>query len=542
MINPRGQPCDEGAIRSVRSVPRCVAARRGWILAATILGSSIAFIDGSVVNVALPAIERDLETSVTLIQWIINAYTLCLASLLLVGGAAGDLFGRRRVFATGIALFALASLWCGLAPNAEQLILARAVQGVGAALLIPGSLAIIGASFEEAERGKAIGTWAGFSAVATAIGPLLGGWIVDHASWRLIFLINPIIALPTLWIVLRHVPESRDDDAPASLDWRGAALAFLGLGSVVFGLMASPHLGWHDPTVITAVVVGLLVLLAFLWEERRSATPMLPLTLFGSRTFSGVNLMTLLLYAALGGTMFFLPFLLIQVHGYSATQAGAVFLPFTIIMGALSRWSGGLLDRFGARLPLTIGPLIAAVGFLLLALSGTSGSYWTTFFPPMVALGLGLAVSVAPLTATVLNAVPAHRTGVASGINNAVASVASLLAVAILGAIALSHYNDTLGERAAALPESSHIRQTIESPRGMFAPEAAVARGQDGDRQIAGAIIRDALADSIRLVLLVAAGLALAAAACAMRMIDPAKGETASPRAPPHLAEHEKRA
>src|SRR5882672_9493727 len=506
MINPRARPCDQGAIRSVRDTSTCLEHQKRWVLTVTILASTMAYIDESVVNVALPAIETDLGTSVVVIQWLVNAYTLSLAALVLIGGAAGDHFGRRLVFVTGTAIFAATSIWCGLSSSVAQLITARAVQGAGAALLIPCSLAIIGAAFNEDERGKAIGTWAAFSAISSAIGPLIGGFIVDHASWRWIFLINPFIALPTIWIALRHVPESLDPDAPAGLDWRGAALALAGLGSLVFGLMASPELGWH-PIVIAALSAGMLLLIAFVWEESRSRAPMMPLGLFRSATFSGINLLTLLLYAALGGAFFFLPYLLIQAPGYSATLAGAVFLPFTLVMAALSRWAGGLLDRFGARAPLIIGPAIAALGFVLLALPGAGGPYWATFLLPMVVLGLGMAVTVAPLTTAIINAVAARQTGVAAGINNAVASLANLLAVAIVGAIALAAYNRALDHRLidGALP--SEVARAITEARGNF---AADVRAQGEDRRLAEAIVRDSLADSIRVVLLLAAALALA--------------------------------
>jgi EmrB/QacA subfamily drug resistance transporter len=521
VINPRAQPCDEGFIRSVRTTPESVTCNRTWVLAATIMGSSMAFIDGSVVNVALPAIEKNLEANVALIQWVINSYTLSLAALILIGGAAGDRFGRRRVFVIGIAIFAAASLWCGLAPNAAQLIVARAMQGVGAALLIPASLAIIGASFDEAERGRAIGTWAGFSAIAAAIAPLLGGWIVDHVSWRWIFLINPIFAVPTIWLALRHLPESRDPTARSGLDWPGALLVLAGLGGLAFGLIALPDRGWRDPLVAVSVATGVLLLIAFVWQEARNPAPLAPLDLFRSRTFSGVNLLTLLLYAALGGAFFLLPFSLIQVHGYSATLAGTVFLPFTIIMGGLSRWSGGLIDRFGARLPLTIGPAIAASGFALLAVA-PGNSYWTEFLLPIAVLGFGMAVSVAPLTTTVINAVPKHRSGIASGINNAVARVAGLLAVAIFGAIALGDYNRALDERVVTLPIET--TQTIERARGTFAVDRALEGIAGETRRIAESAIKDALAESIRHVLLLAAALALAGSLCAALTITPWRG------------------
>jgi EmrB/QacA subfamily drug resistance transporter len=438
-----------------------------WVLAATILASAIAYVDESVVNVALPAIGRDLSASPAALQWVINAYTLCLAAFLLVGGAAGDRLGRRGVFIAGVALFGLASLGCGFSRDAAQLIAARAVQGAGAALLIPCSLAIIGAAFPDNERGRAIGTWAGFSAIAAAIGPLLGGWIVDHLAWQTIFFINPVLCLAALWIAWRHLPESIDPEAPAGIDWLGALLAFIGLAGMAFGLIALPDTGLLDLTTAATLAGGAVLLATFVWHEARTPAPMMPLGLFRSASFSGVNALTLLLYGALGGAFFLLPFALISVHGYSATMAGAVFLPFTAIMAALSRWSGGLLDRVGARLPLVAGPVLVAVGFVLFALAGPETPYAMAFLLPVSIVGLGMAVTVAPLTATVIAAVPGHQTGVASGINNAVSSVASLFAIAAFGALAL----------------------------------------------------HGSLADGIRLAMLVAAALALAGAACAAATI-----------------------
>jgi EmrB/QacA subfamily drug resistance transporter len=508
----RTRPCDEGVIQSTPVAIDCPVDAKPWVLLAAILASSIAYIDESIVNVALPAIETDLVASAVVVQWLVNAYTLCLSAFLLVGGATGDQFGRRRFFIVGISIFAMASLWCGLAPSLAQLIFARAVQGAGAALLLPCSLALIGATFGETERGKAIGTWAGASSVALAIAPLLGGWIVDHFSWRWIFLVNPLIALPTIWIAYYRVPESRDPAASPDLDWRGTLLVLLGLGGLAYGLIASPISGWRDPIVLVSLIGGLLLLIAFVHVERTSRTPMLPLSLFRSQTFSAVNLLTLLLYAAVGGVFFFLPFALIQVHGYPATLAGTAFLPFTIILAALSRWAGGLLDKFGARLPLTIGPAVAALGIGLMALTVTKGSYWE-FLAAIAVLGFGMVVSVAPLTATAIDAVPAHETGVASGINNAVASVANLLAIAILGAVALAILDHALAGNLQNPALSEGVKHAIQAARGQLVIEPALGDAQGADRAEAALILRGSLAESIRWVMLLAAALALGAAA-----------------------------
>jgi len=514
------RPCDQALIEATRTAGDCIASAKPWVLAVTILASSIAYIDESIVNVALPAIETDLKTSVVVIQWLVNAYTLCLSAFVLTGGAAGDLFGRRRIFVLGIAIFAVMSIWCGLSPDIFQLILARGIQGVGAALLIPCSLAIIGATFDEAERGKAIGTWAAFSALAGAVGPLLGGWIVDHFTWRWIFLVNPVLALPAIWIALGKVPDSRNLEAKGGLDWRGSLLALVSLGSLAFGLISAPVFGWSSPTVAGALLVGLLLLVAFIWEETRSPAPMLPLGLFRSRTFSAVNLLTLLLYAGLGGAFFFLPFALIQVEGFSAVLAGAAFLPFTLIMATLSRWAGGLLDRYGAKGPLIIGPAIAALGFALFAWPIGGGSYWA-YLVPIAILGFGMVIAVAPLTATVIGAVPNHETGIAAGINNAVASVANLLAVAVLGALALGLYDGGLGRHLATKPLPSAVVRAIGEARGQFVFAPALAKVQGSDRQLAESVIRESLANSIRSVMLICAALALAGAASGMLLPSP---------------------
>jgi EmrB/QacA subfamily drug resistance transporter len=475
----------------------------------------MAFIDSSVVNVALPKMETDLSTTLSAMTWVINAYTLCMSALLLIGGAAADQLGRRRIFITGISIFALASVGCGLAPTVATLILARAVQGVGAALLIPCSLAIIGATFDEKERGAAIGVWSGTSAMAAGGGPLLGGWLVDHTSWRAIFLINPILAVPTILIALRQLQESRDADAKRGLDFVGAFLVFGGLGSLIYGLISASDRGWSDPIVVATLVLAPVLLVSFVWAESKVRTPMMPLEVFRSVTFSGVNILTLLLYGAIGGALFFLPFLLIQVHGYSATEAGGVFLPLTLMLAVLSKWGGSLVDRFGARLPLIIGPSIVACGFLLLGVPGAGGAYWTTFLLPMVVLGFGMAITVAPLTTTVLNSVATHQTGVASGINNAVAQVASLLLIAVLGTVGIATLSHALDQHMASAQASPEVRDIVNTARKGFVMPAMPSNASDPAWRIARTIIADSFVDTIRHVMLIAATLSFASGAAA---------------------------
>ncbi|MDE2136730.1 MAG: MFS transporter [Gammaproteobacteria bacterium] len=428
------QPCAVEVIRSTRATPG-LGRHKSWILAVAVLGSTMAYIDESVVNVALPRIQADLHTALASMQWVVNAYTLSMSALLLIGGAAADRFGRRRLFLTGVVTFALASVACGLAPNAPTLIGARAMQGVGAALLVPCSLAIIGAAFDESERGRAIGIWSGAEAFAGGAGPLLGGLLIDHLSWRTIFLINPLIATPTVWVALRHLPESVDPAARPGLDWRGAMLVFAGLASLIYGLISAATLGWRDPAVVGSLLVAVVLLAGFVLAEHRSAAPMVPLALFASASFSGVNLLTLFLYGALAGAFFFLPFVLIKAHGFSATAAGAVYLPYTLVVAILSRWSGRLSARLGARWPLIAGPAVAALGFASLGALAGEPRYWT-YLGPMLLLGFGMAITVTPLTTIVLNSVRDADTGIASGINNVVASVAGLLVIAALGTLA----------------------------------------------------------------------------------------------------------
>src|ERR1700730_5466547 len=365
-----------------------------WTLGATILGSSMTFIDATVVNVALPALQTDLHATITDVQWVIEAYALFLGALILVGGSMGDQVGRKRVFLFGVVFFTVASMLCGIATAPLTLIVGRALQGIGAAFLVPGSLAIISATFDDAERGRAIGTWSGFSAITAAIAPVTGGWLIEHVSWRAVFFLNVPLAVIVLALSFSFMGESRDPSRTARIDWSGAGLAVLGLGGGVFGLLEWPPLGAGHPLVLAALAIGMLSLILFVVVERGASNPMLPLGLFQSRTFTLANLLTFLLYAALAVIFFLVPMNLIQVQGYTATGAGAALLPFPLIMFALSRWSGGLVARIGSRLPLTAGPALAALGVGLYARPGIGGSYWLTFFPAVVVLRVGLGGTV----------------------------------------------------------------------------------------------------------------------------------------------------
>jgi EmrB/QacA subfamily drug resistance transporter len=491
-------------------------------LAATILASSMTFIDATVVNVALPALQADLHATITDVQWVIEAYALLLGALILVGGSMGDQFGRKRVFLFGVVFFTAASMLCGIAASPRVLIVGRALQGAGAAFLVPGSLAIISATFDDAGRGRAIGTWSGFSAITTAIGPVSGGWLVEHASWRAVFFLNAPLAIVVLALSFRFMEESRDPSRTGRIDWSGAALGVFGLGGIVFGLLEWPPLGARHPLVLAALGIGTVSLAWLMHVERRAPNPMLPLTLFRSRTFTLANALTLLLYAALGVMMFLMPMNLIQVQHYTATAAGAALLPFPLIMFALSRWSGSLVARIGSRLPLTIGPVIAAGGLALYARPGIGGSYWTTFFPAVVVLGFGMAITVAPLTATVMGAVDVRHAGSASGVNNAVARVAGLLAIAVFGVALARTFQVRVTPRLDGIALSQPERRGLDRELSRMAGADITTLSIPPPKQRAiRAVVDEGFVSAFRLVMMWAGGLALAAAACGSAIRQP---------------------
>ena len=513
------QPCDESIIQAGTFAAPCARSSESWVLAATILGSSMAFIDSTVVNVALPALQSSLHASVVGVQWVVESYGLFLSALILVGGAAGDSFGRRLIFVLGAGVFGAASIGCGMASNVTQLVVARCAQGIGAAALVPSSLAIISASFDEKRRGQAIGTWSGFTAITTAVGPVLGGWLIERASWHWVFFINVPLAAAVIAISLRHIPESRRSEGRSEIDWLGALVATVGLAGLVYGFIESAARGWRQPVVIASFIVGMACFIIFVFVEKRVSEPMLPLQLFRVSSFTGANLLTLVLYAALGFFFFVFPLNLIQIQGYSPTRTGAAVLPMILLMFFLSRWSGGLVRRFGARTPLIIGPLTVAAGFLMFAVPATGGSYWTTFFPAFVVLGLGTAITVAPLTTVVMSSVGPNHAGTASGVNNAVARVAGVLAIAILGGVMVQAFGYKLNESLRSRDLSADAFHEIQSNLirlGALEPPSGL---DAGTRETLQSDITQAFLFSFRLIMFVCAGLSVLSAGIALGMI-----------------------
>jgi len=511
-------PCDEAVIRAAGVPVPCGTKDRSWILIGTILASSMAFIDSTVVNVALPAIQTIFHATMTDMQWVVESYGLCLGALILVGGSLGDLLGRRLIFLLGVAIFAVSSAGCGVALNIHQLIVARSVQGLGAAFLVPGSLAIISTSFDEKGRGKAIGTWSGFTAITAATGPVLGGFLVEHGSWRLAFFINLPIAAAVIAITIWRIPETRSIKA-IRVDWAGAILATLGLGGVVTGFIESSNLGWGNPLVFGSLIAGFGCIFAFVSIERRATSPMVPLTLFESSCFSGANLLTLFLYAAIGIFFFLLPLNLIQVQGYSATASGAAVFPLILLIFLLSRWSGGLVARYGARWPLVAGPLIVALGFTLFALPTVGNSYWKVYLPSLLVLGFGMAVTVAPLTTVVMSSVGRDWVGTASGINNAIARVAGVLAIAILGIVMVQAFASRLNNTLLRLSLPPGVLQQVQAEEIKLAGLSVPTGLNPSTRAALQKSIHEAFVFGFRTIILICACLSLASAVVAWLMI-----------------------
>jgi EmrB/QacA subfamily drug resistance transporter len=492
----------------------------------------MAFLDSTVMNVALPAVQMELEVSAREVQWVFGAFALVLAALLLVGGSLGDRYGRRRLFVLGAAIFAVASVWCALAPGPGQLIAARAVQGTGGALLVPASLAIVGASFQGRLKAKAIGTWGALSGASMAVGPVLGGWLVEVVSWRAAFLITPAMALVAIPIVLRHVPESRDPEAHR-LDLVGAVLATAGLGGLVYGLIESSASGFTDPLVLAALLLGTLALSAFVFAERHEKDPMVPPSLFRSREFDGGNLVTLLFYMALTGSLYFVPFLLMQVHGYSALVAGSAFLPFVAMNFLLGRHSGRICARFGAKIPLVVSSLAVAVGFVLFALPGAEhSSYWTAFFPAMVVQGFGMSLVITPLTAVALSSVEGEHSGMASGVNNTAARVAGLLAVAVLSVFVYGTFSADLDARLDSMNLPGEVRSEMEAAKAHLGAAEAPEGVDAGTAAHIERAIDESFVAGFRTAMLISAALALASALAAVLLVGDRRVRSANRNTP----------
>ncbi|HWH44556.1 MAG TPA: MFS transporter [Thermoleophilaceae bacterium] len=483
------------------------ALRKRLTLVACILGSTVVFVDTTVVNVALPALSEDFGASLAEQQWVVEAYLLTLGALILIGGSLADLFGRRRVFTAGLAAFGVTSLLCAVAPSVGLLVAARALQGVAGALLVPASLAIIRSTFPEAERGAAVGSWTAWTGIGIVIGPLLGGLLVDLVSWRLVFALNLPLVVVTIALVGRCVEESRDAEASGRVDVSGALLGAAALGGIVVALLEQPTRGFDAPAVWMPLAGGTLAAVGFIVRERTAAAPMLPLSLFRERDFSAANLATLAVYAALGGVSFFSTLFIQQVAGYSAFEAGAAFMPITLLLFLLSRRFGALADRLGPRLMMAAGPLVAAGGSLLLLRVGSDAPYAETVLPAVVVFGLGLAMTVAPLTATVLNSVPERRAGVASGVNNAVARIAGLVAIAAVGAVVAGAFGADLDERLAGARLTAGQEERVAEAR-----ESPLASAREGDLpELIDAAVEGYRAGMLACALLLVAGAAISA-------------------------------
>jgi EmrB/QacA subfamily drug resistance transporter len=514
--------------------PDVVVSER-WILVVAIIGSSMAFIDGTVANVALPSIQSDLGATLAEAQWVVEAYALLLASLILVGGSLGDRFGHRLVFVLGVSIFTLGSVGCAFAASIDQLVVARAVQAIGAAGLIPGSLAILGAAFEGERRGAAIGTWSSFAAISAVLGQVLGGFLIDTISWRVAFIINVPLAIVVLLIVFRYVPESRAEH-PRALDLPGVLLVTVGLGGVVYGLIGASDQSL-DALEVIAIVVGMMALVGFVVVERHSPQPLVPLHLFGSRNFSGANLMTFLLYAGFGGALFLLPIVLIQVHGYSATAATGALVPFAVITFVMGRWAGGLVTRYGEKLPLMVGPALAAAGFILFAVPGVGGSYWTTYFPAVVVLGFGMSLVFGPLSIAILNAVEREHSGLGSGVNRSVQRTAKLLGLAALAFLVLAAFDNNLDARVDALDLSPGQKVALRAEEVNLGANDIFEDGSGEDSVAIDRAVDQAFISAFRFAMFISAGMAVTSAVAAALLIQGKKSNEPG-KSGPHAGDY----
>ncbi|GAB4547741.1 MAG: MFS transporter [Anaerolineae bacterium] len=479
-----------------------------WILVATILPSSMGFIAGTALNIALPALQQELGALASDVIWIVNAYTLLLSALILLGGSLGDRLGRKRVFMVGIAIFTVTSFLCGFANSVGLLIALRLLQGIGGALMVPGSLAILSVAFPPNQRGRAVGTWSTFSAIVTVLGAPLGGLLAGLGQWRLVFFINVPLGILALFVLNRYVSESKDETTPPQLDYLGALLIVLALAGLTYGFTELPNLGFSALAIQFALVGGVVAFLLFMVWEARTQHPLVPLKLFRSKTFTGTNLLTLLIYATIGVFPVLLPLNIIQVQGYPEAIAGLVTLPFGIVLALMGRFSGQLLDRIGSRIPLVLGSAITGIGYVLLAANGlTTGpdSYWGTFFPAIMALGLGMGFIVAPLTTTVMNAAPSEAVGTASGINNAVARIAGVLALAVFGAVTLTLFSNSLQERVTELGVSAEIHAAVMGQAAQLAEATPPPNVPPDTAAAIAASIKGAFIDAFQFVMLMMA-------------------------------------
>ena len=496
-----------------------------WVLAATIIASGMAFIDMTIVNVALPVLQHSLNASFAQAQWVVEAYTLFLSALILTGGSIGDLYGRRRVFSIGIVLFALASATCGLAPDPLTLIMARATQGIGAALMMPGSLAILSASFPPERQGRAIGLWSAATGIGAAVAPALGGWLIDTFSWRWVFLINLPLAAISLAIVYSRVPESRSARR-RPLDWIGILLATCGLAGLTYGLIAAGQTGFAHPLTGGVLAAGIVFLVLFVVAEARIAAPMLSLSLFRLPGFAGVQVFTFLLWAALSGALFFVPFRLMQIQGFKPLQAGMALLPFVVIVSILSRWAGSLSDRFGPRLPLMIGSCFAGSGFLLLTLAGPETSYIIGFMPALMTIGIGMGICVAPVTVAALSAAGDDHVGLASAINNMAARTGGLIAIAVFGLLLADRFDAALTSALAPFNLPDTALQALATQRAkLAAAEVPADLAPDLQLAVAGAI-KLAFVSGYRWIMASAAAMAFLSSVIAATSM--ARGKTAA--------------